>query len=247
MKDYLLFRLYGPMVSWGDIAVGERRASFAHPTKSAIVGILAAALGLRREEESTHRALAEFYAFAVRVDTPGMLLRDYHTAQVPPSGLGRNRRKYFTRKSELDRARADLTTILSERDYRCDALFTVCVWTTSENAPFSLGQLAEALCRPAFTLYLGRKSCPPALPLRSQIVRASSLREAFAQSSFPDSSFLSGLRITEPIAVYWERDSDSGFELVHTIKRRDTPTSRRRWQFADREEFYGTFSPVSEE
>jgi CRISPR system Cascade subunit CasD len=38
MRDYLLFRLYGPLAAWGDIAVGEYRPSFAHPSKSAIIG-----------------------------------------------------------------------------------------------------------------------------------------------------------------------------------------------------------------
>ena len=42
--DYLLFRLYGPMASWGEIAVGETRHSAAYPGKSAIIGLLAAAM-----------------------------------------------------------------------------------------------------------------------------------------------------------------------------------------------------------
>ena len=29
--DYLLFRLYGPMAAWGDIAVGESRHVHAAP------------------------------------------------------------------------------------------------------------------------------------------------------------------------------------------------------------------------
>jgi CRISPR system Cascade subunit CasD len=72
MRDYLLFRLYGPLAAWGDIAVGEYRPSFAHPGKSAIIGLLAAALGIRRDKEE-QKSLAESCSFAVRVDSMGVL------------------------------------------------------------------------------------------------------------------------------------------------------------------------------
>ena len=49
--EYLLFRLYGPLASWGEIAVGESRHTAAYPGKAALIGLLAAALGIRRDEE----------------------------------------------------------------------------------------------------------------------------------------------------------------------------------------------------
>ena len=69
IRDYLVFRLYGPMCSWGDIAVGEVRPSTVHPAKSAILGLIAAALGIKRPDtarddterlalEAIHNALA---------------------------------------------------------------------------------------------------------------------------------------------------------------------------------------------
>ena len=67
MTDYLLFRLYGAMAAWGDIAVGEQRPSTPHPSKSALLGLLAAALGIRRHEDERHQALADGYGFAVRM------------------------------------------------------------------------------------------------------------------------------------------------------------------------------------
>ena len=94
MKEYLVFRLYGPIVSWGDIAVGEERPTFMHPTKSSILGLLAAALGIRRNEESRHHQLAESYGYAVLVEAEGILLRDYHTTQVAPGGI-RKKQKVF--------------------------------------------------------------------------------------------------------------------------------------------------------
>ncbi|WP_295540003.1 CRISPR-associated protein Cas5, partial [Thiolapillus sp.] len=52
MDDYLVFQLYAPLASWGGQAVGQERPSDDHPGRSALLGLLAAALGIRREEEA---------------------------------------------------------------------------------------------------------------------------------------------------------------------------------------------------
>lgn len=240
MSDYLLFRLYGPMAAWGDIAVGEFRPSFSHPSKSAVLGLLAAALGIRRDEEHVHQAMATAYGFAVRVDAAGSPIRDYHTAQVPPADSGRHKKTFATRKDELAVPREDLRTILSSRDYRCDSLYTVCLWTIGDSSPYSLAQFEASLAKPAFTLYLGRKSCPLALPLQPQVVQASDLREAFHAACFEDSIFSNSMPSSEMVDIYWEGADTNGYTAVHTIERRDSPRSRRRWQFAMRSEHYAT-------
>jgi len=247
MTDYLLFRLYGPMAAWGDIAVGEFRPSFSHPSKSAVLGLAAAALGIRRDEETVHQAMATSYGFAVRVEAAGSPIRDYHTAQVPPAGSLRRKKSFATRKDELRVPRQDLATILSSRDYRCDSLYTVCLWTIRDSSPYSLAQLESALGKPAFTLYLGRKSCPLALPLQPQAVQASDLREAFHAARFDDTIFLNALPSSETVNVYWEGAEANGYTAVHTIERRDSPLSRRRWQFAARSEHYATESTPTRE
>jgi len=247
MSDYLLFRLYGPMASWGDIAVGEFRPSYAHPSKSAVLGLVAAALGIRRDEETVHQAMASSYGFAVRVDAAGSPIRDYHTAQVPPAGSGRHKKTFATRKDELAVPKEELGTILSSRDYRCDSLYTVCLWSVGDSSRFSLAQLEAALAKPAFTLYLGRKSCPLALPLQPQVVQASNLREAFHSARFEDTIFLNSLPSSETVNVYWEGAEANGYTAVHTIERRDSPLSRRRWQFAVRSEHYATESAPKEQ
>ncbi|MEN6396285.1 MAG: type I-E CRISPR-associated protein Cas5/CasD, partial [Methanoregula sp.] len=117
MQEFLIFRLYGSMASWGDIAVGEFRPTFDHPTKSAVMGLIAAAMGIRRDEEERQRELAAGYLMAIRIDGPGVLLRDYHTAQVPPAGKGKIKYHFLTRKDELAVPKDELNTILSSRDY----------------------------------------------------------------------------------------------------------------------------------
>jgi CRISPR system Cascade subunit CasD len=254
-REYLVFRLYGPMCSWGDIAVGEVRPSTVHPSKSATLGLIAAAIGIKRPDtardeteraalETAHSALAHGYGFAVRVDAPGVPLVDYHTVQVPPSGTGRNRRQFATRRDELITVhRDDLNTILSRRDYRVDALYTIALWTRL-GAPYPLVELSARLYKPVFALYLGRKSCPLALPLAAQVVSANTILHAMDQAALPlPESFDRHLvqHNTVP-ALYWDEDGDAGLAVQHTFTRRDAVYSRRRWQFQSRSEHHAARS-----
>jgi CRISPR system Cascade subunit CasD len=236
MADYLVFHLYGPLAAWGDIAVGEYRPSFAHPSKSAIIGLLAAALGIRRDEEERQKDLSEACSYAVRLDAMGTLLRDYHTIQVPSSGTGRNRRTFYTRRTEL--AGEALNTILSSRDYYCDAVYTVAI-TLTNGGPYSVQQWADALVKPVFTLYLGRKSCPLAFPLSPQVIAADSVKDAMTKSPVPEE--LRDLIREKSSLVYWEGEL-GGYAQEQIITRRDVPLSRKRWQFGERKENFATIS-----
>lgn len=245
MKDYLIFRLYGPMAAWGDIAVGEVRPSFVHPSKSAVMGLIAAALGISRDEESKHCQLAQSYSFGVRVDAIGTPLSDYHTTQVPPSGTGRNRICFATRRDEIATLpREKLKTILSRRDYRMDALATVAFWTKT-SPPYSLKELVEALQYPVYTLYLGRKSCPLALPVEAQVITAGNLKEALDKAKFVDLKELKHLSSAGRRALYWDEGTVSGMDPQQTFERRDVPLSRKRWQFDVRREHYSSYPEES--
>jgi len=242
MTEQLLFQLYGPLASWGEPAVGEYRPSATHPGKSQIAGLLGAALGLTRDREAELAALSTGYGVAVRVDAEGELLRDYHTTQVPPARRGR---LFHTRREEL--VVDDLYTILSQRDYRAEAAWTCALWRR-DDAPWTLAQLAEALRKPRFVLYLGRKPCPPALPLNPRIIEADTLKNAFSHYPLDE-------MVREVIArkdsgqrrFFWEEPLpagvESGFsdqEKLWVVPRRDLPGSRLRWQFAVRDEHHAS-------
>lgn len=230
--EHLVFQLYGPMTSWGEIAVGERRSSSVPPSKSAIVGLLGAALGIRRDEEERHRQLAAACGMAVRIDARGELLRDYHTAQASSA---KGKRKFFTRADEL--SSPELHTILSQRDYRVDACYTVALWSRISQPPYLLRELGKALDRPCFVLYLGRKSCPLSLPVHAQLVDAGTLREAFSRAAFPV-DLLDGLTGNVQEEYMWEEHPTPGLEASMVYPRRDEVLSRRRWQFKERDEYY---------
>ncbi len=248
MSEYLLFQLYGPLASWGEVAVGEARVSATHPGRSALIGLLAAALGIRRDDEEGQQRITQGYRFAVHVLSPGSFLRDYHTAQVP-SRVALKGRPHYTRRDELAMQREGLGTILSSRDYRCDAYYRIAVDPASQDAGWTLEQLQAALLAPRFPLFLGRKSCPPALPLQPQIVTAPNLREAFAGARFTGPGKLIGnlghRRIhppeaDEPASLYWDDGMEAGEPARETFTRRDQPRTRRRWQFDERLEHHAT-------
>lgn len=129
----LLLRLAGPLQSWGSSSRFARRGTEAAPTKSGVLGMLAAAKGLRRTDPLTELLQLEF---GVRVDQQGQVTRDFQTART------------------LD---GQSSAPLTYRFYLSDAVFLAAVSGDEE----LLYGLAEALDRPHFPLYLGRRSCPP--------------------------------------------------------------------------------------
>lgn len=233
---FLLFRLYAPLASWGDVAVGEFRPTHGYPGRSALLGLIGAALGVERSDEDGHRRLDEALAFAVAVHSEGALLRDYHTAQVP-GAAALKKRPHRTRADELTLPRHELNTILSSRDYRQDAVSIAGACLRAGHIAPELETILTALQRPRFNLYLGRKACPPALPLSPQVVEADTFRAAIATAVFPALDELPGVALpSAPIRVSWEDGIDAGWPQAFSVPRKDAPRSRRRWQFGDRTE-----------
>ncbi|WP_040797735.1 type I-E CRISPR-associated protein Cas5/CasD [Nocardia higoensis] len=134
----LLLRLAAPLQSWGVASRFARRETQQYPSKSGILGLIAAAQGKRRTDpiEDALQGLA----FGVRVDQPGRLVRDFQVA------LSIDKTRNFP---------------LSQRYYLADAVFLAAI----EGDRGLLEGIQDALRRPAFPLYLGRRSCPAAEPL----------------------------------------------------------------------------------
>lgn len=161
MTRSLLLRLKGPMQSWGDSSRFNLRATAPVPTKSGVLGLVAAALGRPRTAQIDDLAGLHF---AVRVDQPGTLMHDYQTAERWQTG-GR--------------------TSLVSRYYLADAVFLVAI--SSEDEAF-LEALQDALLSPRFPLYLGRRSCPANVDLVMGLVDGdaeSALRAEPWQASRP--------------------------------------------------------------
>ncbi len=133
----LLLRLSAPMQAWGFDSKFDTRGTQREPTKSAVLGLLAASLGLKRDDTESLAKLSSL-KFGVRVDREGELLNDFHMVKGAKSSY------------------------VTHRYYLCDAVF-LCGLEASNHA--ELEQYVYALTHPAYPLFLGRRSCPPTLPL----------------------------------------------------------------------------------
>lgn len=244
--EFLLFQIQAPLASWGGPAVGEYRGSDEHPSQSALFGMLAAALGIRREQEAQLQALQNSYAFAIGVQARGSLLRDYHTAQVP-SQSSLKKRPHATRREELDLPKFELGTILSNRDYRQNVRYLLALQVREnlqEPVPYSLHALRQALQTPQFVLYLGRKTCPLAAPLWPQVRAAQSAIEALqeyyaALMALHAPAFPENWKKENPPLSYlvWSEGVQAGCTADMHMQRKDRLLHRGMWQYGDRIEY----------
>ena len=127
----LLIRLAGPMQSWGGESKYNKRHTWRVPSKSAVIGLAAAALGRRRDDDISDLAALRF---GCRTDREGKLLRDFQTT-----------------------FNGEKATNVIEKYYLSDAVFLVGLEGDEE----LLREIDAAIKRPAFPLFLGRRSCPP--------------------------------------------------------------------------------------
>lgn len=135
----LTIKFAAPLQSFGNEASYNHRTSYGHPSKSAVIGMIAAALGYGRSDN--HIQALNDLSFAVRTDQGGRILRDYQIV------------RYGEHSIDLKQ---------TYRDYLQDALFIVAVGSNDYNL---MDSIKDALQNPRYQLYLGRRSNPPAGPL----------------------------------------------------------------------------------
>ncbi|SDH09732.1 CRISPR system Cascade subunit CasD [Sinosporangium album] len=154
-----LLHLSGPLQSWGERSRFNQRDTATAPTRSGLIGLIAAALGLRRDElgQRAGGPITELRTlrFTVRIDRPGTLLRDFHTVG------GGMPRPLTVITAEGKRRAEDKATVTSDRYYLQDAAFIVAV---TADDPALLDRCAQAVRAPMWPPYLGRRSCPPDAP-----------------------------------------------------------------------------------
>jgi len=161
----IALRLEGALQSWGDHSKWDERDSGDFPTKSGIVGLIACAMGLSREDERI-TALAQSFMVAVRADRPGIRVIDFNTVMGNPLHTAEGKRTQSA------------STIVSHRHFLADASFLVLI----EPAPEWIGPIVDSLRRPKWPIYLGRKSCVPSRPVFECVTEDySSLADALAR------------------------------------------------------------------
>lgn len=143
-----------PMQSWGHSSRFTRRSTALHPTRSAVIGMISAAMGINKYDGNED--ITRFDGLRlVTVTLPRPSLRtsvniqrmcDYHTV----TGIRR-----ASGKVEQD------ATVQTYRDYLLDARFG----TLIEGPAALLEEIAAAMANPRWGVWLGRKCCIPASPV----------------------------------------------------------------------------------
>ncbi len=224
MSNFLILRLEGPMQAWGTHTFEDFRPSSLYPTRSGLLGLLGACLGLERGDSEGQARLAASVEFTVRVDDrlvrpgvdksvakPGIKLPDFHTVMDARKVDG-SRNKF---------------PVVSRREYLYDAAFTVAIGSRSGGL-FSLEQIVDALHRPYYTPSLGRRSCPSTRPLLERQIEAADARAAL-QSALP----IGGL-------IYSEAEVSG-----QPMRMRDVPMHGKKRQFATRLVYLHKETPCS--
>lgn len=159
----LAFYIDAPLQSWGASSKYQYRETNNFPTKSAIIGILAAALGI--DKHSTDEAekivpLADLKFTAVKIPKAqaSTLLTDFHTI-----GGGYDKASSQREKMSIPRkaSGAPFGTVITRRTYLTDASFVAIL----EGNEATIESLKNALLNPVWGIWFGRKTCLPATPL----------------------------------------------------------------------------------
>jgi CRISPR system Cascade subunit CasD len=199
MKTVLL-KFAGPLQSWGTSSHFEIRHTDPHPSKSAVIGLIAAALGYRRYENKKIRILNQLH-FAVREDQAGQVTDDYQTAH-----------KYKFNPDPIAER-----TYVTHRYYLEDAVFVAAVG--HENDQW-IDDIVCALRHPYFPLYMGRRSCPVPEDFILKVMNADVIT-ALEREPLQSSDWYSG-HFSGSIFIYADAHVLPG---VPTALRRDTISS----------------------
>jgi CRISPR system Cascade subunit CasD len=167
MAEFLILKLQGVLQAWGGHTYEDLRPSHPFPTRSGLIGLLAACLGLERKDEPAQQQLADSFLYAVRADK-----RPYRTQKITDFHTVLNGRNVDGSIRE--------TAILTLREYLCDAHFTVAL-KFEKDAVYGLNKIVEAVKRPCYTPFLGRRCCALTRPLYESLVQAGDIYEALAQ------------------------------------------------------------------
>lgn len=165
----LAFLCHGPLQAWGTSSRFPRRDTLAHPTKSGILGLVAAATGIDKFAENEAERLTPLVdlrlsTYAVprknhyKKDLPVTRLQDFHTIGGGFHKTHPVERSHIPRKAS---GGLSANAVITRRDYLTDACFLIIL----EGQEETLRNAKTALLNPRWGLWLGRKSCLPSLPL----------------------------------------------------------------------------------
>lgn len=218
----LALLLDAPLQSWGHASRFDRRTTALHPTRSGVLGLIAAAMGINKHDPGEAEQLLRLKPLRVTTLTlgrqdrwgeslPMRRLEDYHTV----TGIRR-----ASGKVDED------ATVQTYRHYLLDARFGVLL----EGQAALVEEIAGCLRDPKWGVWFGRKSCLPARPILAagpgehSVVWTELLRRAELPATLKEEDFdrVMEVRPDEPGA---DRLDDAPVAYGATIGSRHAP----RW------------------
>ena len=190
MNDSAYLALYfdAPLQSWGYASKFDRRTTLAHPTRSGVIGLLCAAMGMDRSDTQGLAKLEEALKVDVYAFRLGQRLTDYHTV-----GGG-----YDPKREPLRICRKASgsigSTVQTWREYLEEARFGVVVSGPAD----MVERLADAVRDPVWGIWLGRKSCVPAARVFEGVHDDKDAALAALRKAFGDNDAVVTRKIVEP-------------------------------------------------
>lgn len=179
MQDFLIIILQGAMQAWGGHTYEDYRPSLIFPTRSAIVGLLGACVGIERADINALKALDKSFQLTVRANKRKIAQRE-KSAVKPPISMQKITDFHTVQHARKVDGKPRPEAIVSRREYLCDAEFTVAL-AFAEKANYSLERVKQTIQKPVYTPFLGRRSCPIQRPLYEAVINAENAQAALNQ------------------------------------------------------------------
>ncbi|MCX5643239.1 MAG: type I-E CRISPR-associated protein Cas5/CasD [Phycisphaerae bacterium] len=239
-SNTIFLRLEAPLQAWGDTSKFVIRRSMEAPTKSGLLGLVCCAMGwsrrkvaedpipdqnlhdlaqrlIKHDEKSQReprRALLDLLntlTMGVRMDRPGTRWWDYHTVGA---------RIGMTTAAGGPPKTGAKGTVIKRLEYLADASFLVAL----QGDAILIGTVAEALRSPKWQLYLGRKSCPPSIPVLVTRRRDDGSLEPMIEEHASLETALSSLSLP------WRPRHEENLREDDRVRRNGQP--REKWKIA---------------
>lgn len=220
----VFLRLEGPLQAWGDASKLVIRRTMDAPTKSGVLGLVCCAMGIARGDASAALRRLDRLAFGVRIDAPGVRWWDYHTSGAG-SGL-----MTAEGKVKITESTGEIETFVTRREYLADASFLAAL----HGDPDVIAEVADALASPTWSVYLGRRSCPPAVPVLarpgpgdiwSNPGRFDSLEQALSVPARRGCLSARNASDTAEALIEWRSDSDGDAAPAEAESWMDSPVA----------------------
>lgn len=177
----LAFYIDAPLQSWGASSKFQYRETSSFPTKSALVGLVAAALGIDKHELTENAKLQSIAALKLTVARliknqrfPSRLI-DFHTVGAGYKPIDKNDKSSWNAmmcnhkaSGGIKKTNASPNAVITHRSYLTDAKFVVLL----EGDEAILAEVQAALLNPVWGIWFGRKTCLPASPLSPQMANS---------------------------------------------------------------------------